>query len=81
MLPTNEEATRLRNLFSEHITYHDEDLVSPWKGPISATVSEDLAPDMRQAMGFMGCAVDHETVLPDGHIVLYSKGYYYHVGA
>jgi len=80
-LPSGSRATELREMFSKHVTYLDDSLNTSWKGRVEAVVPEEKASDMREAMDFIGASVDNETKLAGGRVRLYSRGYYFHVGA
>jgi hypothetical protein len=80
-LPSDSRATKLRDMFSKHVTYLDKSLNRAWKGPVEAVVPEEKAADMREAMNFIGAHVDKTESLPGGRVRLYSQGYYVHVGA
>ena len=78
-MATNERAEELRALVKEHMVNLDEGL--GWKGPVEAVVPRDIAPDVAEAMDFVGAIVDTQTVAGDNKVRLYSQGYYVHIGA
>jgi len=73
-VPTSSRVEHLRVLYNEHVQHPD----GHWKGTASATVPEDLADDVAEAMEFMGSIVDERINQADGTVSLYSTGYWTH---
>lgn len=83
-LPSDSRATKLRSIFSEYAQFLDDDLYTPWKGPVVAIVDrsdDESVEDVEEAMDFIGAIVDEKEEMPDGSVKLFSKGYYHHIGA
>jgi hypothetical protein len=71
----NERAEYLRGLYTKHVEHPD----GHWKGQATAYVPEELADDVAEAMDFVGSIVDERHPRnPDGHVTLYSRGYWAH---
>lgn len=52
-----------------------------WKGRVEALVPADLADAVAHAMACNGATIDERTTTAEGLVRLYSRGYYYHIGA
>lgn len=74
--PTHKRGEALRALFQAHVEHLDAEF--GWRGRVSATVPAAIAPDVREAMDFIGALVDDEDDIGDGTVRLFSEGYYAH---
>ena len=71
---TDQKAQQLRDAYNKFVSHPD----GHWKGSAIAVVNQEQRALVREAMDFMGSIVDQEMILGDGHIALYSKGYWAH---
>lgn len=77
-LPSDARGELLRNLYNRYVTHPSGN----WKGEAVAVVPPDMETLVAEAMNFMGSTVDtRNRARTDGNVHLYSRGYYYHVGA
>jgi hypothetical protein len=80
VVPSPDRSAVLQRLYKEHVKplpFGPKKEVH-WKGPCSAEVPAAIASDVVDAMNFMGSIVDDQRALPNGHVRLYSEGYWAH---
>ena len=78
VITSNERGALLRDLYQRFVTHPSGN----WKGEAVAEVPADMVALVSEAMDFMGSIVDSRNAARlDGKVHLYSRGYYYHIGA
>lgn len=79
-IPSEDRSDVLRRLYREHVRPlpFGPKQETHWKGPCAAEVPAAIADDVAEAMDFHGSIVDDRRTLPNGHVRLYSEGYWAH---